>query len=237
MATKVKTSAPRNASPPCSAANIVLVGDHYVEIDPEAALDVARWRSSKRRELLAARAGLSVASRQDMAAAVVTHLKAALARHCDERPDLCLSLYWPIKSELDIRALAEPLHRRGIRLALPVVEEKDHPLAFYLWQPGDAMVRGYWNIPVPARIVRVRPTHLLAPLVGWDRNGYRLGYGGGYFDRTLALFNHDFHAIGIGLRAAEVQTIFPQPFDIPLHEIITEYGSEALSRPDPSPSP
>lgn len=91
------------------------------------------------------------------------------------------------------------------------------------------MVRGDWNIPVPPPESEVvTPDVALAPLVGWDRAGYRLGYGGGYFDRTLAHLAPRPFVIGIGLQAAELATIYPQPHDVPLDAIITEEGVQVM---------
>jgi 5-formyltetrahydrofolate cyclo-ligase len=86
------------------------------------------------------------------------------------------------------------------------------------------MERGFWNIPVPAEGPEVTPDIALAPVVGWDAAGYRLGYGGGYFDRTLAALAPSVFAIGVGLDAAQIPTIFPQPHDIPMRLIVTETG-------------
>ncbi|RQP04459.1 MAG: hypothetical protein D1H97_17770 [Paracoccus sp. BP8] len=101
-------------------------------------------------------------------------------------------------------------------------ERPASPLAFHRWSPGAPMRRGHWNIPVPASIEAVEPDVVLAPLVGWDGRGYRLGYGGGYFDRTLAARRP--LAVGTGLQSARLATIYPQPHDIPLAAIVTETG-------------
>jgi len=86
------------------------------------------------------------------------------------------------------------------------------------------MERGVWNIPVPAEGPDIVPDITLSPVVGWDGAGYRLGCGGGYFDRTLAAFTPRPLAIGIGLNTARIATIFPQPHDIPMQAIVTEIG-------------
>jgi 5,10-methenyltetrahydrofolate synthetase len=87
------------------------------------------------------------------------------------------------------------------------------------------MVRGDWNIPVPpADAKQVTPDIALAPLVGWDRDCFRLGYGGGYFDRTLAVLKPAPFKIGIGYAAARLPTIYPQPHDIAMDLILTEDG-------------
>lgn len=88
-----------------------------------------------------------------------------------------------------------------------------------------AMERGDWNIPVPPAYAEVlTPDIALAPLVGWDRAGYRLGYGGGYFDRTLAILRPKPSVIGVGLQSAGLSTIVPQPHDIVMDWIVTEDG-------------
>ena len=139
--------------------------------------------------------------------------------------DRVMSVYWPIKGEPDLRPLMVELHGAGVTVALPLVERKAAPLVFRRWTPATRMVRGDWNIPVPPpEAAIVTPGITLAPLVGWDGDGYRLGYGGGYFDRTLAALTPRPLTIGIGLQPARLATIYPQPHDIPLDFILTEAG-------------
>lgn len=136
-----------------------------------------------------------------------------------------LSGYWPIKGEPDLRPLLSGLHRAGVTIALPVVETRAAPLVFRRWTPEMRMIRGDWNIPVPSPEAEVlSPDVVLAPCLGWDAGCYRLGWGGGYFDRTLAVLNPRPFAIGIALAAAQMSTIYPQPHDIPLDMIVTEAG-------------
>ena len=90
------------------------------------------------------------------------------------------------------------------------------------------MVRGEWNIPVPPSDAEILTPHVtLAPCLGWDEGRFRLGWGGGYFDRTLATLDPAPLGIGIALSAARVSTIYPQPHDIPLDLIVTENGALA----------
>ena len=113
--------------------------------------------------------------------------------------------------------------------ALPLVETRAAPLTFRRWTPETCMVRGDWNIPVPPPDAPVvTPDIALAPLVGWTAEGYRLGYGGGYFDRTLAALKPKPFVVGIGFQEARLQTIFPQPHDIPLDLIVTEKGIQTV---------
>ena len=136
---------------------------------------------------------------------------------------MVFSAYWPIKGEPDLRPLMTDLHAAGVTVALPLVETKAAPLTFRHWTPETRMVRGDWNIPVPPPDAQIlTPEIALAPLVGWTADGYRLGYGGGYFDRTLAHLAPKPFVIGVGIEAAQLATIYPQPHDIPLNLIITE---------------
>jgi 5,10-methenyltetrahydrofolate synthetase len=215
----------RHASPPCLACDIAPDYFDPLATDPEQARDVARWRRAERIALRAARDILSVADRQALGAALAGHMKQFLAERFGGAAGRVLSAYWPIKGELDLRGLMAELHHAGVIIALPVVEVRSSPLVFRRWQPGLRMVRGEWDIPVPPPDPeRLTPDVSLAPVVGWDSAGFRLGYGGGYFDRTLAKLSPRPFTIGIGLQAARLATIFPQPHDIPLNVILTEAG-------------
>ena len=135
-----------------------------------------------------------------------------------------LGLYWPIKQEINLIPWASTHEEQGrLSLCLPVVVTPKAPLEYWRWTPGDALARGIWNIPVPARRDVVLPDLLLAPLVGFDQARYRLGYGGGYFDRTLGSLSRRPVVIGIGYDFSVLDTIFPQPHDIPMDGILTEH--------------
>ncbi|MCF3934897.1 5-formyltetrahydrofolate cyclo-ligase [Acuticoccus sp. M5D2P5] len=210
----------RYASPPCSAGEF-----DPLAVDPQQAIDVARWRRSERIRLRRERDALSPAARHAASAALAQHLHTLLAKRFDAGAGRILSVYWPMKGEPDLRALMAALHAAGVIIALPVVAERAAPLHFRRWSPGARMMRGVWNIPVPADTGEtLTPDIVLAPLVGWDGAGYRLGYGGGYFDRTLAALAPRPFAIGVGFSAARLATIFPQPHDIPLDLVVTEAG-------------
>lgn len=181
--------------------------------------DIAAWRRAKRTELLARRDGVSAEARKQMVDRVAARLDAL----CEARRPGVVGLYWPIKQEPSLLPWGRALARRqGTVLCLPVVVSAKAPLEFWLWAPGAAMKIGFWNIPVPAERQVVTPDLVLAPLVGFDRAGYRLGYGGGYFDRTLASLTPRPFAVGIGYAFGALETIFPQPFDIPMDAIVTE---------------
>ncbi len=218
-------SAGRFASPPCMAGEIAPDYFDPLGTDPAQARDVARWRRGERTRLRAARQALSVDQRAAAGEAIADHLRDLLNTRFNGARDQILSAYWPIKGEPDLRPLMHDLHGAGVTIALPIVETKSAPLVFRRWTPETKMVRGDWNIPVPPPDAdALTPDIALAPLMGWDNAGYRLGYGGGYFDRTLAALSPRPKTIGIGFQAAKLATIYPQPHDIPLDIILTEAG-------------
>jgi 5,10-methenyltetrahydrofolate synthetase len=112
-----------------------------------------------------------------------------LDRLIPSTPGAIVSLYWPFRGELDLRDWMRSAAERGLRIALPVVVEKGQPLLFREWVPGARLTRGIWNIPIPVDGAAVTPSVIISPVVGFDPQNYRLGYGGGFFDRTLAAIN------------------------------------------------
>ena len=222
----------RYASPPCLAGEVAPDYFDPLAVEPEQARDVARWRKAAREGLRAARLRISVDERKSVAAALEAGLRRLLEKRFGDMAGRVFSGYWPIKGEPDLRPLMTQLHVAGAVVALPLVETRHAPLTFRRWTPETKMVRGDWNIPVPPpNAPEVIPEIALAPLVGWTVDGYRLGYGGGYFDRTLAALHPRPLVIGIGLEAARLETIFPQPHDIPLDLILTEKGERTEPRP------
>jgi 5-formyltetrahydrofolate cyclo-ligase len=200
-------------------------------LDAQDPPDVARWRSAERKRLRAERLDVTVEARAAAAQSIAAQLDELIAKHIGDVSGRVVSAYWPIKAEPDLRFWMESLNARGAKTALPVVEIPATPLVFRAWHPGTRMERGHWNIPVPpADADRLLPEVALAPLVGWDAAGYRLGYGGGYFDRTLAALSPKPFVIGVGLHSARLATIFPQPHDVRLDAIITEEGLQYSAR-------
>lgn len=216
------------ASPPCLAHELDPAHHDPSDVDPVQARDVARWRKAERARLYAARQALSVAERASVGLALAKHLRRFLEQLDGGCRSKVLSGYWPIKGEPDLRQLMAELHASGVTIALPLVETRAAPLVFRRWTPETKMVRGDWNIPVPPPAApAVAPDLVLAPLVGWTDGCFRLGHGGGYFDRTLAALSPRPLAIGVGLQAARLHTIYPQPHDIALDAIVTEAGLQA----------
>ena len=132
-----------------------------------------------------------------------------------------LGVYWPVRGEIDVRDLAIEHLRKGGRVALPVVVTKSAPVEFWSWRPEMPMSRGIWNIPIPAEREVLDPDALIVPLVGFDAQQFRLGYGGGYYDRTIAAAARRPYCVGLGYGDAQLESIFPQPHDIPMDLIVT----------------
>ncbi|MBK5921183.1 5-formyltetrahydrofolate cyclo-ligase [Rhodothalassium salexigens] len=145
--------------------------------------------------------------------------------------------YWPTRGEIDPRLLLRDLDRRGVATALPVVVGRGQPLVFRRWAPGDPVEPGTFKVPVPpADAPEVRPDVLLVPLLAFDTRGYRLGYGGGFYDRTLAALADDGRAskplaLGLAFAAQEATSVPHDVWDVALHAIATETGVHV---PDPA---
>ena len=110
-------------------------------------------------------------------------------------------------------------------MTLPVVTEPGAPLQFRRWTPETAMEAGPWDIPQPAAGPGVTPATLLVPLVGFDAGGRRLGYGGGFYDRTLAALQPRPLAIGLGFELSRIDSLAARPHDRPMDVIVTEAGA------------
>ena len=204
------------SSPPCLMHEFA--DDLVPRPDKREWIVVQAFRKTQRAELLARRRALSFRGRDGCAESLTAHLLATL----DVWSYAVLGFYWPIRGEIDLRDLARRHVEAGGIAALPVVVEKNAPVEFWQWQPGASMRRGFWNIPVPAERHVVVPNVLLIPVVGYDAAGYRLGYGGGYYDRTLARIQPRPYRVGVGYDEAELPTIHPQPHDVPMDLIVTE---------------
>jgi 5-formyltetrahydrofolate cyclo-ligase len=180
--------------------------------------DIDLWRKARRPELIARRLAMPAAERAAASARITARLNAGLA----DAPGRLVGFYWPFKGEYDPRPVVRALHQAGVALALPVVVAKAQPLIFRPWWPGAPMTQGVWSIPIPADGEPVQPDTLLVPLVGFDSENYRLGYGGGFYDRTIAAMPSRPRTIGIGFACARLATIYPQPYDIPMDEVVID---------------
>ncbi|CAA7627666.1 5-formyltetrahydrofolate cyclo-ligase [Candidatus Terasakiella magnetica] len=135
--------------------------------------------------------------------------------------------YWPLGDEIDPRPLMLALHAQGCPLCLPVVLSKAEPLLFRAWSPDDALEAGPHGTQHPSPDSPcVTPDIILVPLLAFDEKGFRLGYGGGYYDRTLAALRRTgtVRAIGLAFAAQKVGQIPAEPWDQPLEAILTEAG-------------
>lgn len=139
---------------------------------------------------------------------------------CPPPPDAVVSGFWPLDNEIDIRPLLLALHARGHPIVLPVTPKRGLPLSFRLWRPGDTMVAERFGTMRPIGEER-SPTFLLVPLLAFDRRGGRLGYGAGYYDRTLSLLSPRF-ALGCAFAAQEVPKVPMGPNDVRLDAVATE---------------
>jgi 5-formyltetrahydrofolate cyclo-ligase len=205
-----------------------LDADGRVAVDAQQARDVARWRKAERARLLAVRMKLTQEYRDALTESIASGLDGLIPAG----DGTIVSAYFPIRAEPDLRPWMRAAHARGVRVALPVALGLGQVLSFREWHPDVRLARGLWNIPYPAATVEVVPTVLLAPLVGFDSAGYRLGYGGGFFDRTLAAIAGSPMAIGVGFPQASIPTIYPQPHDVPMNWIVT--GAAAPIRANPA---
>jgi len=142
-----------------------------------------------------------------------------------------LGFCWPYRNEPDVRSfVAAWLGETGARrAALPVVVAPASPMVFREWTPHSEMIPDRHGIPMPAHGDTLHPEVLLIPLNAFDDAGYRLGYGGGYFDRTLAQMAPAPITIGLGYESGRVSTTHPQPHDHPMHWIVTETGIHAAA--------
>lgn len=181
--------------------------------------DNTAWRQQTRREMLARRTGLSAGEYAERSARIVEHLISTLAT-----PQIA-AFCWPIKHEPDVRAALARWGELGAQAALPVVVAEAAPLAFRLWLPETVLEADRYGIPCPRAGDFVTPDLILLPLNGFDAAGYRIGYGGGYFDRTLATLAPRPLAVGVGFEINRLDDIRPQAHDQRLDWIVTEAGA------------
>ncbi|MEL6479222.1 MAG: 5-formyltetrahydrofolate cyclo-ligase [Pseudomonadota bacterium] len=189
--------------------------------EPKAAQDLAEAKARLRKTALAARKAAHL-SGSGAAEAARDHL---LASRLLTGAGV-IAGYRPIRSELDPTPLMETLHVAGHRVAVPVIQGAGLALKFAAWAPGCAMTEGAFGAEVPADPVWLTPDLVIAPLVAFDRRGRRLGYGGGFYDRSLEVLRADapVRAIGFAYAAQEVPNLPAEPTDQTLDAIVTEAG-------------
>jgi 5-formyltetrahydrofolate cyclo-ligase len=181
------------------------------------------------RERMKGERRIAARARSDAAETAARHAARNFLSAIDIPDGAIVSLYYPIKDELDTEPLVAALIERGTAIALPIVSAKNRPLIFRAYKPGDALIAGAYGEQVPTEDARqVRPTIIVAPLLAFTRAGGRLGYGGGYYDRTLEALRAsakpegDILAVGFGFGIQEVDALPLEPLDQPLDWIVTE---------------
>ena len=187
---------------------------------PMTPTSVQTWRKAERERLIAAREAVDARNLESWRRQIDAHLE----RGFPGLAQAVLAFCWPIRNEYDARHLARRLREAGAVTALPVVVAPKSPLAFREWHPGVELAKGPLGIPYPVGSPQVAPRAVLLPMNGWDAQGYRLGYGGGFFDRTLAALQNKPLVIGVAYEQARIATIHPQSWDVPMDYVVTERG-------------
>lgn len=182
--------------------------------------EIKAWRASLRKELIGKRLAISPAQRQDWSAEITR----ILVQEFPMLNTMAIGIYWPYQGEFDPRFAIRQFREHGAQAALPEVVQKNAPLQFRAWWPGVAMTTGVYDIPIPVGTDVVTPQALLIPPVGFDSAGYRIGYGGGFYDRTLAAAQPRPLTIGVAFEVSRVASIHPQEFDVPMDFVVTERG-------------
>lgn len=180
--------------------------------------EILAWRRQTRDALIAARVALPPATHAEFDAAIARRLEACFA----EIEPCRVGAYWPFRREFNVLPVLDRLIARGFTAALPVVLGKGQPLEFRPWSRATPLASGVYDIPYPAEGAAVMPAILIVPLVGFDDAGYRLGYGGGFYDRTLEVAAPRPFCLGVGFELGHLPTIHPLPHDIAMNAIATE---------------
>jgi 5,10-methenyltetrahydrofolate synthetase len=154
------------------------------------------------------------------------HLQEVLRVWLVQRPDSAIGAYWPIKGEFDALPALFRWTEGGEnrRIGLPVIDKTTKKLSFHVWYPGCAMEDDAYGIPKPKDTPVFEPSLLLVPCVGFGPNGVRLGYGGGFYDRTLGTLTPRPTTVGVAYANGFVPWLKAEPHDVPLDVILTDEG-------------
>jgi 5,10-methenyltetrahydrofolate synthetase len=177
--------------------------------------------------MLARRDAMSALEHQRLSAQIATALQGVF----EQLQPRCVGFCWPWRGEFDAREeVANWLARhRDCRAALPVIEQTGAALRFREWTPESVMAPGPFGIPAPVSGEWCVPDVMLLPVVAIDPAGFRLGYGGGYFDRTLAAMQPRPVTVGLGFDFQQVASIAPEPWDVPLDWRVSEAGAVKIA--------
>lgn len=140
---------------------------------------------------------------------------------------IVVAVCWPVRSEYDARKIAGKMRENGVIVSLPVVISPASSLIFREWHAASNMAQDQYGIPYPAAGKALRPAVIFVPVAGFDLHGYRLGYGGGFFDRTIAELSASGKkpvVIGVGYELAKMDSIHPESHDMPMDFMVTEAG-------------
>ena len=189
-------------------------------------MDKSEAKKQIRQDLLKAR--LNMTDRQER----VDALQRVMRIWLFGRPELVIGAYWPIKGEFDPLPALHRWKEDGEltgesqlrRIGLPVVDKVHKTLTFHAWYPGCPMEEDAYGIPKPKDTEIIVPTLLFVPCVGYSAGGFRLGYGGGFYDRTLAALAPKPFTVGLGFKEAFVDDFEPEPHDVPLDAILNDNG-------------
>lgn len=206
------------ASSPCLMHELGPDFQQFAQLDEWES--IRNWRREQGKRLIAQRQSLDTTERQRISEAIIEALE------CDSGfLDGPIGFYWPLDGEIDLLPLMHKLIDRGAALALPVTVEKDQPMEFWAWDTHAKMQdQPVWNISAPSERKVIVPTVLFVVLLGFDKQGHRLGHGGGYYDRTLAILEPIPFTVGIGYEFGSLETIYPQIHDVPMDVIVSEQG-------------
>jgi 5,10-methenyltetrahydrofolate synthetase len=208
-------------SPPCMMHLVdPCSGQISADRDVRQQRDLERWRTAERERLMAIRLAVPADERRRFSQSIARTLDRLLG----DLSGKIVGGYLPFRGEPDLRSWIAGLAERGAISALPVVVAPRSPLVFRAWRQGEPLQPGVWNIPVPVDGREVTPDIVVAPVVGYDDACYRLGHGGGFYDRTLAVLPRRPRILGVGYQRLGVRTIYPQSYDVPMDMIITESG-------------
>lgn len=180
----------------------------------------AVWKKEQRARLRALKANLP----EDFTREADRRIAEAIEQALPSIATGSFSFYWPMPGEPDLRDAAARWVAAGAAASLPETV-KGQPLTFRPWTPGCAMRAGVWNIPVPDTSAEAHPAILIIPCLGFDAHGYRLGNGGGFYDRTLAHLAPRPLAVGVAYGLSALPSIQPERYDIPMDLTVTEKGA------------
>lgn len=189
--------------------------------------NIEQAKAALRLRARSARAAVSAAARAEAAKSVAAHFFTAIPLD----PTTIVAGYWKIKDEMDCLPIIAKLMDSGQPVCLPVVLGDDQPLSLRLWEQGTPLYESGFGTLAPSELApQVEPDLIIVPLLGFDARGTRLGYGGGYYDRTLARLAKKPRLVGIAFAAQEIAEIPHEAHDMPLDMVITENGARFFER-------